>query len=86
MCGSLQDVSYTSARDIEVPCLLSGSVLYEVGSGRGKIADVTSTEVAGAAQDRAWRYSLTSGRFEAADKHSQFATRPIISIRLNKEE
>ena len=46
----------------------------------------TSTEVAGAAQDRAWRYSLTSGRFEAADKHSQFATRPIISIRLNKEE
>lgn len=46
----------------------------------------TSTEVAGAAQDRAWRYSLTSGRFEAADKHSQYATRPIMSIRLNKEE
>ena len=46
----------------------------------------TSTECAEAAQDRAWRYSLTSGRFEAADKHSQFPTRPIISIRLNKEE
>lgn len=46
----------------------------------------TSTECAEAPQDRAWRYSLTSGRFAAADKHSQFATRPFISIRLNKEE
>lgn len=46
----------------------------------------TSTECEGAAQDRAWRFSLTSGRFETADKHAQYATRPIISIRLNGEE
>lgn len=46
----------------------------------------TSTECDGAETDRAWRYSLSSGRFEMADKHSQYATRPIISIRLNKEE
>lgn len=46
----------------------------------------TSTECDGAESDRAWRYSLSSGRFEMADKHSSYATRPIISIKLNKEE
>lgn len=46
----------------------------------------TSTECDGAETDRAWRYSLTSGRFEMADKHCSYATRPVISIRLNKEE
>lgn len=46
----------------------------------------TSTECDGAETDRAWRYSLSSGRFEMADKHSSYATRPIISIKLNKEE
>lgn len=46
----------------------------------------TCTECEGAESDRAWRYSLSSGRFESADKHSPYATRPIISIRLNNEE
>lgn len=46
----------------------------------------TSTECEGAETDRAWRFSLSSGRFEMADKHSRYATRPVISIRLNNEE
>lgn len=46
----------------------------------------TSTECAGSESDRAWRYSLTSGRFESADKHTEYATRPILTIRLNLEE
>ena len=46
----------------------------------------SSTECKGAENDRAWCYSLSSGRFETADKHSRYATRPIISIRLNNEE
>ncbi len=46
----------------------------------------TSTECEGSATDRAWRYSLSSGRFEMADKHSSLATRPILSIRLNNAE
>lgn len=46
----------------------------------------TSTECEGAENDRAWRYSLSSGRFESADKHCPYAIRPIISIRLNNEE
>lgn len=46
----------------------------------------TSTECEGATTDRAWRYSLYSGRFEQADKHSILPTRPILLIRLNKAE
>lgn len=46
----------------------------------------TSTECAGANSDRAWRYSLSAGRFESADKHQSFASRPILTIRLNHEE
>lgn len=46
----------------------------------------TSTECKGAENDRAWRYSLSGGRFESADKHSPYATRPIICIRLNNQE
>lgn len=46
----------------------------------------TSTECEGSQTDRAWRYSLYSGRFESADKHHTFPTRPIMSIRLNDAE
>ena len=44
MCGPLQDVRYTSTRDIKVPCLLNGSVLYEVGSSRSKDRAVTGRD------------------------------------------
>ena len=46
----------------------------------------TSTECEGAATDRAWRFSLFSGRFESTDKHTCLPVRPILMIRLNKEE
>ena len=46
----------------------------------------TSTECEGAETDRAWRYSLYSGRFESADKHAAYPTRPIMRIRLNNAE
>ena len=46
----------------------------------------TSTECEGAATDRAWRFSLYSGRFESTDKHTSLPVRPIMMIRLNKEE
>ena len=46
----------------------------------------TSTECEGAATDRAWRFSLYSGRFESTDKHTLLPVRPIMMIRLNKEE
>ena len=46
----------------------------------------TSTECEGAATDRAWRFSLYSGRFESTDKHTSLPARPIMMIRLNKEE
>lgn len=46
----------------------------------------TSTECEDAQTDRAWRYSLYSGRFESSDKHSAFPIRPIMTIRLNNEE
>lgn len=46
----------------------------------------TSTECDGASTDRAWRFSLYSGRFESTDKHSALPVRPIMMIRLNKEE
>lgn len=46
----------------------------------------TSTECEGATTDRAWRFSLYSGRFESGDKHTSLPTRPILMIRLNKEE
>lgn len=46
----------------------------------------TSTECVMAQTDRAWCFSLSSGRFEAEDKHVEHATRPIMVIRLNKEE
>ena len=46
----------------------------------------TSTEQDGAQVDRAWRFSLYSARFESADKHASFPTRPIMMIRLNKAE
>jgi len=46
----------------------------------------TSTECSGQQADRAWLFSLFSGRFESADKHQQYATRPIMKIRLNKAE
>lgn len=46
----------------------------------------TSTECEGASTDRAWRFSLYSGRFESTDKHASLPVRPIMMIRLNKEE
>jgi hypothetical protein len=46
----------------------------------------TSTECDGAKTDRAWRFSLFSGRFESTDKHTALPVRPIMMIRLNKEE
>lgn len=46
----------------------------------------TSTECEGQSTDRAWCFSLFSGRFESADKHHSYATRPIMKIRLNKAE
>lgn len=46
----------------------------------------TSTECAGAPTDRAWCFSLASGRFEAEDKHVEHMARPIMIIRLNMEE
>ena len=46
----------------------------------------TSTECKGQQTDRAWCFSLYSGRFESADKHQEYATRPIMKIRLNKAE
>lgn len=46
----------------------------------------TSTECDFAQADRAWRFSLYSGRFESYDKHSPLPTRPIIMIRLNTKE
>ena len=46
----------------------------------------TSTEQDIARSDRAWRFSLYSGRFESEDKHVSLITRPIMIIRLNKEE
>ena len=33
-----------------------------------------------------WRFSLYSGRFESTDKHTLLPVRPIMMIRLNKEE
>lgn len=67
------------------------SVIEQCGGDRLPVDDEscwywTSTECSGAATDRAWRYSLYSGRFEQADKHSSFPTRPIMLIRLNKAE
>ena len=46
----------------------------------------TSTECEGAKTDRAWRFSLYSGRFESTDKHTPLPVRPIMMIRLNKGE
>jgi len=46
----------------------------------------TSTEQEGAVTDRAWRFSLYSGRYESEDKHNSHPTRPIMMIRLNKAE
>ena len=46
----------------------------------------TSTECQVAGKDRAWCFSLSSGRFESADKHRQYPTRPILTIRLNNKE
>ncbi len=46
----------------------------------------TSTECKGAERDRAWRYSLFSGRFESEDKHTMLPVRPIMMIRLNGKE
>ena len=46
----------------------------------------TSTECEGAKTDRAWRFSLYSGRFESTDKHTSLPVRPIMMIRLNKGE
>lgn len=46
----------------------------------------TSTECEAAQTDRAWRYSLYSGRFESADKHFEYPFRPIMLIRLNNAE
>ena len=46
----------------------------------------TSTECESAATDRAWCFSLYSGRFESTDKHTSLPVRPIMMIRLNKEE
>ena len=46
----------------------------------------TSTECEGSATDRAWRFSLYSGRFESTDKHTSLPVKPIMMIRLNKEE
>ena len=46
----------------------------------------TSTECEGAERDRAWRFSLFSGRFESEDKHTFLPVRPILMIRLNEKE
>ncbi len=46
----------------------------------------TSTECEDAQTDRAWRYSLYSGRFESADKHFEYPFRAIMTIRLNNAE
>ena len=46
----------------------------------------TSTECESAKTDRAWRFSLYSGRFESTDKHTPLPVRPIMTIRLNKGE
>ena len=46
----------------------------------------TSTECEGAKADRAWRFSLYSGRFESTDKHTPLPVRPIMMIRLNRGE
>ena len=46
----------------------------------------TSTECEGAKTDRAWRFSLYSGRFESTDKHTPLPVRPIMMIRLNRGE
>ena len=46
----------------------------------------TSTECEDADTDRAWRFSLYSGRFENTDKHTSLPVRPIMMIRLNQEE
>lgn len=46
----------------------------------------TSTECAGEEKDRAWRFSLHSGRFESMDKHAALPARPIMTIRLNGGE
>ena len=46
----------------------------------------TSTECEDAETDRAWRFSLYSGRFESTDKHTSLPVRPIMMIRLNQEE
>lgn len=67
------------------------SVIEQCGGDRLPVDDEncwywTSTECEGATADRAWRFSLYSGRFEQADKHSSLLTRPILLIRLNKAE
>ena len=67
------------------------SVISQCGGDILPVDDVncwywTSTEQDGAQVDRAWRFSLYSARFESADKHASFPTRPIMMIRLNKAE
>lgn len=69
-------------------------VNYVIGQCGGDVLPVndkrcwywTSTECEGQKKDRAWCFSLYSGRFESADKHQRYATRPIMKIRLNKAE
>lgn len=46
----------------------------------------TSTENRVAPSDRAWRFSMYSGRYESENKHCPLPTRPIMIIRLHKAE
>lgn len=46
----------------------------------------TSTENSIAQSDRAWRFSMYSGRYESENKHNSLPTRPIMIIRLHKAE
>lgn len=46
----------------------------------------TSTECEMSSVDRAWRFSMYSGRFESVDKRYPLPSRPIMTIRLNAEE
>ena len=71
--------------------LLVNHVLSQCGGDALPVTDSkcwywTSTECEGQETDRAWCFSLYSGRFESADKHHSYATRPIMKIRLNKAE
>ena len=71
--------------------MLVNNVLAQCGGDTLPITDKscwywTSTECKGQQTDRAWCFSLYSGRFESADKHQEYATRPIMKIRLNKAE